>query len=207
MPSNVSAPPFYGQLVFESKTIPTGFTLGYYIKNDEGYSDAMDDLVSLLNALLPMLPPDCHCLKASVRNNNPDVKKDSWDRYFLTGEKSGSYAPSVGEDIAPMPYDVAMKVVCQDLSTGQWANHHVRPLPRTLVLDGKNLTPDAAYTTAMNGYEAELKAKVQLEVQGLGSTPSAANVDEVIFDLEVVEKDTGLPYNQRRGRARTHTTL
>lgn len=202
-----SAPPYQANLYFESKTVPCGFTKSFYVKNTTGYGDSRAAARNVLNAYLPLMPPDVHCLKLSIVNNDATTKGDSFDQYFLTGEKSGTYAPTSGSDISPLDYNSGIAYRSDNVTNGVHTTNHIRPVPRTLVTDGKTLVADAAYQAALDAWADSVKNNVSMVTKSPGGTALVSTIDEVTDELALRRVPTGEPHFLRRGRARTNSTV
>lgn len=202
-----SAPPFLATLYFESKSIACGFSKSFYVKGTTGYGDSRAAAIVVLNAYLAMMPPDVHCLKLSIRNNDASTKGDSYDSYFLTGEKAGTFAPTTGTDIAPLDYNSGISYRMDNVTNGVHVTSHIRPVPRTLVTDGKTLVADVAYQAALDAWAVAVKANVQMVTKSPGGSALLSNIDEVTDQLALVRVPTGEPHFLRRGRARTNSTV
>lgn len=202
-----SAPPFQATLFFESKSVPCGFVKSFYVKGTTGYGDSRAAARTLLNAYLPLMPPDVHCLKLSIVNNDPATKGDSFDQYFLTGEKSGTYAPTSGSDIAPLDYNSGISYRMDNVTNGVHTTNHIRPVPRTLCTDGKTVVPDNNYQTALDNWATAVVAGVNMVTKSPGGTALVSTVDEVTDQFALTRVPTGEPHFLRRGRARTNSTV
>lgn len=202
-----AAPPFLATFWFDSKTEPMGFEMQIYLKLPENYPDAMDEAVLLLNAYLPLLPPDIHCLKAAITDSDPAIKGDSWIRFFLTGEKSGTFAPTTGADIAPLSFQTGIQQRFQNTTTGVHEQRHIRPIPRTLVADGKTLVPDVAYQNALDDWATAVVAKAVMVTKSPGGSALVSTIDEIVESFHVVRVPGGEPHWLKRGRARTPSVI
>lgn len=202
-----AAPPFLSTWFFESKTEPTGFEVRMYMKGPTDYVAAMTQSKALLTIYLTLIPPDIHALKISITDQDPAVKGDSWDAYLLTGEFSGTYAPTTGSDISALDYQTGIKQRWQNTTTGVHETRHIRPVPRTLVTDGKNLVPDVAYSDALANWESAVQTNVVMVTKSPGGTPLQSNVDEIVEDLHIVRVPGGEPHFLKRGRARSQTIV
>jgi len=202
-----SAPPFLATYYFESKIEPTAFEIKLYLRETTNYVDSMAKAIVVLNAYLPLMVPDIHCLKLTITDGNPAVKGDSWVKFFLTGEKAGTYAPTSGSDLSALDYQTGIQTRWQNTSTGVHETRHIRPVPRTLVLDGKTLTPDTAYTDALADWDSAVSANVLMVTKSPGGTPLQSIIHVVVDNYHVVRVPGGEPHFMKRGRARTPTVV
>lgn len=202
-----SAPPYLATFFMESKTEPTGFEIRMYMKGPNNYVSAMTQAKALITVYLTLMVPDIHCLKISITDSDPAVKGDSWDAYLLTGEFSGTYTPTSGSDLSALDHQTGIKQRWQNTTTGVHETRHIRPVPRTLVLDGKNLTPDTAYSDALANWETEVQSAVTMVTKSPGGSALQSNVDEIVEDYHIVRVPAGEPHFLKRGRARSQTIV
>jgi len=202
-----AAPPYLATFWIESKTEPMGFEMRYYLNGPTDYVAAMVVAKALLAAYLPLMVPDVHCLKISITDSNPAVKGDSWDYYPLTGEYAGTYAPTAGSDISALDYQTGIKERLQNTTTGVHETRHIRPVPRTLVTNGKTLVPDTAYSDALADWETFLQTNVNMVLTSPGGTPLVSTIQEAVEDFHIVRVPGGEPHFLKRGRARSQTVV
>jgi hypothetical protein len=202
-----AAPPFLATYFFESKTEPMGFEIRLFMKGPTDYISAMTQAKATLTVYLTLMVPDVHCLKISITDQDVNVKGDSWDAYLLTGEFSGTYAPTVGADISALDYQTGIKQRWQNTTSGVHETRHIRPVPRTLVTDGKTLVPDTAYSDALANWESQVQTAVTMVTVSPGGTALQSTVDEIVEDFHVGRVPGGEPHFLKRGRARSQTIV
>lgn len=202
-----SAPPFLATFYFDSKIEPSGFEIKLYLKTATDYLTGKTEALALLNAYLPLMVPDIHCLKMVITDGNPAVKGDGWVTFFLTGEKAGTFSPTSGSDVAALDYQTGIQTRYQNTTTGIHETRHIRPVPRTLVSNGKTLVPDTAYSDALADWEAAVVAHAIMVVKSPTGTPLTSTIQEVVDSYHIVRVPGGEPHFLKRGRARTPTLV
>lgn len=204
--AQIAAPPFHCTLEFHSTEQHSGVNYTFYSKNGTDYQSAMTDAEAVMTALLQLMPPDVWCAGATVRNDDPAVKRDSYIHYYKQTDNKGTYVPNTSGTAHSAPFQNAISMECIDSGTLQRLFSLIRPLPLNLIDSGTKLTPDVNYLAGLTAYEAQLIAKTVFpRLAASGTFYNIVPFDTTRVNFEITERDCGQGGHPVRGRRRSST--